>query len=102
MGQSYLATKYLTTTTTEPKRMELTQWGTSTQFVDNNGMTNNKGFEDVVNSFASTFDPKNCYDSIKSDPDQFNEIYCTGNTLIFVASLINSVILSMILTIHIK
>lgn len=55
-----------------------------------------------MNRFASAFYPKDCYAQVKANPDEFDDIYCTGNTLIFVASIINSVILSVMLTIHIK
>ena len=52
---------------------------------------------------SSLFYPKGCFaDASDSSQDNFDDLYCTGNTMVMVLSFVNSLIFCLLLVIHIK
>ena len=96
MGQGYLATKYLAS---EAEHVELMQqWESAALLNDQANQSNlNEPFR-----FSTVFYPKGCYSKVSQGEENYDEIYCTGNTVILVAAFVNTVIVSMLLFIHIK
>ena len=88
MGQSYIATKFLST---ESERMELAQWDIPTS----NGSPH--AAKPMRFDYSGVFYPKGCF--VDDDGD---DIYCTGNTLILVFAFINSILFCLLLVHHIK
>ena len=51
---------------------------------------------------AGVFQPKGCFANVKAGTDDFDKIYCYGNTLIMVLSFVNIVLFSFVLVFHVK
>ena len=83
--------------------MELAQW----ESVENLQQTksNNLGYildYRPVKYASAVFKPKGCFASVKEGEENFDKIYCYGNTLIMILSFVDIVLFSFVMVFHIK
>ena len=97
--------------------MELAQWGSAAASFDNNinngvggsgGQTGDgSGSEGGKYSpiwFANSglFEPKGCFQGVQEGAENYDNLYCVGNTLIMILSFFNILLFTTVLALHVK
>ena len=106
MREPYLATKYLSTDGVTP--MELAQWQSAAELnypSHTDQKSNGAQFPEFrpMRYASSLFQPKGCFSDVKDANEQdFDNLYCVGNTMIMVLSFVNILLFTIVLVFHIK
>ena len=55
-----------------------------------------------LEELSVTFEYTWCFDQVKAGKENFDNLYCGGNIVISVLSLVNSVLFAYLLVVHLK